>query len=120
MGLSNCQHDFMYPNLHHGHLKKVKLSYDYTHLQYTVVHENYDILLLVIIQSDEVCTVLKFGSMIIKSIKKSVSLFYFGQKTGLWTLLSAFIDISIKQMLLNNEHGLSVHTAMSSLITFYT
>jgi len=49
MGLSNCQHDFMYPNLHHGHLKKVKLSYDYTHLQYTVVHENYDILLLVII-----------------------------------------------------------------------
>ena len=23
MGFSNCQHDFMYPDLHHGRLKKV-------------------------------------------------------------------------------------------------
>jgi len=27
MGFSNCQHDFMYPGLHHGQLKKVK-TYD--------------------------------------------------------------------------------------------
>ena len=29
MGFSNCQHDFMYPDLHHGHLKKVTFYCDW-------------------------------------------------------------------------------------------
>ena len=32
MGFSNCQHDFMYPNLHHGQLKKVMRFINYDEL----------------------------------------------------------------------------------------
>ena len=43
MGFSNCQHDFMYPDLHHGQLKKVILDY-FSHgcliLNSITVHNN--------------------------------------------------------------------------------